>query len=501
MTDATPPELAVEDVLAALPPATEPLVRRLVRSARSLGLRVHLVGGPVRDLLLGREIRDVDLLVQDDARASGDDRGPAARLARAAASAGGRVLEHGRFGTVRIEEEGAHVDLASARSEVYPRPGALPEVAPGSFEDDMARRDFSVNAMAIPLPHVRRGTLTTVLDPRGGLADLAERRLRVMHPQSFHDDPTRALRAARLAARLEFTLTRGSRSALRDALRDGVFGAVSGERLFREVQRCFSDATLGLNPAQALRLLASWHVLPALEPGLDLPRESLAPLRRVGRFVAEPLWKYTGCAPWQPGLAIWLAPQSAALRRRTLARFAVRGEVADRIIGFAAVRQRTLAELARVRGRGAVDALLSALPEDTLQALHASCDAPERKRLVRWAAEDRPQRAPVSGADLVELGLAGPEVGRVLARLRAAHLDGDVANREEALALATELARSDRARRKPGRPGRPGRALAKAGGRKERSAKAAARKQSARKAARGRPTAKASPDPEPESGS
>jgi hypothetical protein len=148
---------------------------------------------------------------------------------------------------------------------------------------------------------------------------------------------------------------------------------------------------------------------------------------------------------------LWLAPLPAALRRRTLSRFSIRGENADRIIAFPATRAQILGELARVRGRGAIDALLAPLPEDTLQALYASCEAPERKRLVRWAAEDRPRRSPVSGSDLVGLGLAGPDVGRVLARLRAAHLDGEVANREEALALATELARQDRPPRRSGR--------------------------------------------------
>jgi tRNA nucleotidyltransferase (CCA-adding enzyme) len=453
----------------------------------------------VRDLVLGRPIRDVDLLVIDPSAGEvGDDAtvSPAARLAEAARRGEGRVLEHGRFGTVRFEEESAHVDLASVRRETYRRPGALPDVEPGSFEDDMARRDFSVNAMSVPLPSVRPDATTSLLDPLGGLGDLEKRTLRVLHPHSFHDDPTRALRAARLAARLDFSLARSTRSALRDALRDGIFGGVSGERLRREIQRCFSDAALGLNPAQALRLLESWHVLQALEPGLALARESLAPLRRLGRQIAEPLWRQTACAPWQPGLALWLAPLPAALRRRTLARFSIRGEAADRIIAFPETRDRVLGDLARVRGRGAVDELLARLPEDTLQALYASCEAPERKRLVRWAAEDRPRRSPVSGADLLDLGLSGPDVGRILTRLRAAYLDGDVANREEALALATELARREKS---PGRAGRasgkrtPAKRAAKAGrsDRKQPARKAPKKKAGRKKATRKKASAKA----------
>ena len=448
----------VSDVIAAMPGETQALVRRVVAAADAEGLEAHLVGGPVRDLLLGREIRDVDLLVAPadvppEAPPGATDDSPAQALAERACAPGGRVVAHGRFGTVRLEEEGAHVDLASARTERYRRPGALPDVELATIDADLARRDFSVNAMTIPLAGIAPGERTHLNDPLGGLADLEASRLRVLHERSFHDDPTRALRAARLGARLGFTLGRSSRSALRGALRDGAFGGVSGERLRREVQRCFSDARLGLNPAAALRLLEQWHVLPALEPGLGLPREAIAPLRRFGRFVEAPLWK-TGATPaWQAGMAIWLAALPAGLGRRTLGRLSIRGDVAQRVAGFGRLRDRVLPKLAAMRGRGGVDELLAPLAEDAVEALWAWSDPAERRRIVRWAAEDRPRRSPLTGADVTALGLSGPAVGRVLARVRSAVLDGEVANREEALALATELAQrgakpSPRRRRK-----------------------------------------------------
>ncbi len=424
------------DVLAAVPTPCASLVRALAREGERLDVGVFLVGGPVRDLLLGRPLRDVDLIVE------GGGTGTALALAESTAPQGARIVAHGRFGTVRVALDGVTVDLATVRSEAYARPGALPSVGPGSLEDDLRRRDFTVNALAIALNRVARHGRPPVIEADGGRRDLEAGVLRVFHPRSFHDDPTRALRAARLAARLAFSLSRGTRSALRDALRDGAFGAVSGDRLRREIEKLFEDCTLGLDPPRALRLLAQWHVLGALEPGLELPRASATPLRRLGRALAAPPWPPGRMRPWAAGLAVWLAPLDATLRRRTLRRLSVRGELAQRLAGFPKERDAWLRALARAAGRGAIDALLGEIDEDRLLALHAWAPAPVRRRIVRWANQDRARRPPVGGADLVALGLSGPAVGRALARLRAAYLDGTVRDRADALALARELART-----------------------------------------------------------
>ncbi|MAG33405.1 MAG: hypothetical protein CL908_21220 [Deltaproteobacteria bacterium] len=427
--------VALDDVITAAPEATGALLAQIARVASARGIELHLVGGPVRDLLLDRPLSDVDLMVA----------GEAGELAAAVvAEAGEGELEfvaHDRFGTVRVESGGAHIDLARLRHETYAHPGALPDVEPGSLEQDMLRRDFSVNALVCTLDPEHPAKRRPVTDLVGGLADLARGRLRILHPRSFHDDPTRAWRAARFAARLDFSLDRGSRGALRDALRDGALGAVSGERFRRELQLAFDEAARGTHAGRILRSLSDWHVLPALEPGLVLGKDRMLPLRRLSRTIAEPDWPAPRWRPWLAGLAIWLAPLPAALRRRTLERFSVRGEQAKRIVQFGRDAERTLRTLARARGRGAVDATLVDLPEETVQALYALADAAVRRRILRWGAEDRRRRGPVGGSDLTELGLSGPEVGRTLARIRAGFLDGEIANREEALALAVEIAR------------------------------------------------------------
>jgi len=424
----------------ALSRETDALLACVLAAAESRDLGIYAVGGPVRDLLLGKPIRDVDLLVEG---------GDAAALATLAAPPDARVMPHDRFGTVQLRVGSASIDLAGSRRETYAHGGALPRVEPGSLEEDLARRDFSVNALALPLSRTAKRAHPEIVDLADGLADLAGRQLRILHPRSFHDDPTRALRAARLGPRLGFSLTRGSRSALRDALRDGVFGRVSGDRLRREWVKIFDDAQLGLDPSAVLRLLSGWHVLGALEPGLDLPRAAVIPLRRLGRAIAAPPWRSVRWRSWISGLSLWLAPTAAALRRRTLQRFSVRGEVARAVSGFPASSAGWLEALRRARGRGAIDFALAPLNEEELYALYSLADPKLRRRIARFALEDRIRRVPVSGEDLLEIGLEGPALGRVLHRIRIAYLDGALKSRDEAMALAREIAQRPVSRRKP----------------------------------------------------
>src|SRR5262245_14768680 len=264
MSRATMKRADAAAALRAIPPGLRGLVERLAAAAEGLGLGVHLVGGPVRDLLLGRALLDVDLLVE------GTRPGAAALLARAAAAPGERVVAHGRFGTVSVHAHAGVVDLAQARAERYATDGALPDVRVGTLEEDLLRRDFSVNALALPLNTPARARRPALVDAVGGRRDLAAGRLRVLHARSFHDDPTRAFRAARFAARFGFALERGSRAALAAALHAGAFGAVSGERFRAELERGFADAHA--DPGEMLTRLAGWRVLTALAPGLGVPR-------------------------------------------------------------------------------------------------------------------------------------------------------------------------------------------------------------------------------------
>ena len=222
---------------------------------------VYLVGGAVRDLLLGRGRADIDLAVEGD---------PAALAAALGAEP---LATHSRFGTMKVDWNGEELDLAAARRESYPRPGALPIVELGApIRTDLARRDFTVNAMAIPLADP-----TDLLDPYDGQVDLRGGLLRVIHDRSFLDDPTRAIRAARYATRFGFALEAGTR----DLLRAADLTTVTPERRAEELRRLAAEE----RGVRGLELLAGW--------GLVEPRpggESFALARDVDRLLAADPW-------------------------------------------------------------------------------------------------------------------------------------------------------------------------------------------------------------------
>ena len=240
----------------------------LSREAGAAGSVPYLVGGAVRDVLLGREPLDHDIALEGAVRA-------AATLVSALEDRGWTCeARHARFGTARLRTaEGERFDLAVTREETYPHPGALPVVSAGvPIGKDLARRDFSIHAMALQLgPDGVEGAL---LDPFGGEADLALRRIRLLHEGSLADDPTRVFRAARYAARLGFDLDEGFGAAMQRSVASGAFGRISGDRLRRALQEILSEE----NRAVAMELLAHLAVPSAIVAGWGVGAEALTSL-------------------------------------------------------------------------------------------------------------------------------------------------------------------------------------------------------------------------------
>ena len=238
--------------------------RSVLDSVRGLadvaGVSAYLVGGPVRDYLLSVPLTDLDICVVGDAPAL------AAKLADAI---GGRLTVHQRFGTASVATSDCAVDLVTARRETYRHPGALPDVTAGHLADDLARRDFTINAMAIPIA----GESTELVDPHGGRADLSAGAIRILHPQSFHDDPTRILRAVRYAARFGFQMDDATLEELEAALDDKAMSTLSADRIRHELERILEEA----NPLPAT-IRAS--------VALDGPPERLAELAESMRAAA-----------------------------------------------------------------------------------------------------------------------------------------------------------------------------------------------------------------------
>ncbi len=339
---------------------------------------VYLVGGAVRDLLLGRGRADLDLVIEGDAE-------------ELAASLGlTPSANHDRFGTVKVELDGHEIDVAAARSESYPQPGALPVVEPGAnIEDDLCRRDFTINAMAVPL-----AAESQLLDPHGGHEDLAHGLLRVLHPASFADDPTRAIRAARYAARLGFELETETERLLRGADLE----AVSADRRQAELLRLAAEPTAPVG----LELLAEWGLL------------------RLGarwEVLAVALPELLADSPWEGEVDPARAWVAAALGPDDLG-----------------------ADLAHAHPTRPSQAVSLAHGHDPTELLLA------RARGAEWLDDYmgvwRNVELEIDGQELLAAGVPqGPALGRGLAAALRAKLDGEIEGRDAELAAALTAAR------------------------------------------------------------
>jgi tRNA nucleotidyltransferase (CCA-adding enzyme) len=380
---------------------------------------VYLVGGTVRDILLGERGFDVDIAVEGDAIA----------FARALAAAlGGTVRAHDAFGTaVVLYGNGEHVDVVTARSEVYEAPAALPTVARAPIRDDLFRRDFTINAMAVALGGGEFGRL---VDPFDGRRDLEAKTIRVLHDRSFDDDPTRILRAIRYENRYGFRMDEHTAALARAAIDEGLLGRLTPARLRDELQPLLSEGDV----EHSLLRLAELDADRAIHPRLAAGEESVALFRRLtelrDRYRLEvPSWRLGFAA-----LARKLPPQEIEqwlgwlkLRRRDAELIAAAvsegPELVERLRDGASP-----ADVVAAAEPYAPDAPLLALALADLEPLHA------------YFARLRNVRLEVNGADLAELGLGeSPRVGEILAELRRRKLNGELDGRDSELAAAREL--------------------------------------------------------------
>jgi tRNA nucleotidyltransferase (CCA-adding enzyme) len=416
----TPERAPPAGLLARLPEGHRPVLARAAQLAAAQGAGLWLVGGVVRDLLLGVDPgRDVDLAVEGDAPAL---------AASLATELGGRILAtHAPFGTATLEvsagPESLLLDLARTRVERYPRPAALPEVRPAPVAADLIRRDFSINAIALELRADAGGLAAgRLLDPHGGQLDLAAGMLRLLHPNSLRDDPTRILRGLRLAARLRLRLDPGSQAQLGQALRERYLSLLSSERVLAELCLALEEP----RPDAALRLADSWGVTPQILPWLAWGSGLAARCERLALAtdIAEPdrplVW--AGLLLYELG-----GPELAALAGR----YPLPTEAAELLRELPQLRA-LAPELASPLPNSAVDRLLRPFSSTAVAVLHYAEPAAARAA-ERYGRVLHHTRSPLDGRDLQRLGVApGPGLGKLLAELRAAVLDGAVTTRAEA---------------------------------------------------------------------
>ena len=380
---------------------------------------VYLVGGTVRDILLGERNFDVDIAVEGDAIA----------LAQALADAlGGRVRAHRKFGTaVVIYGADERVDVVTARTEFYDAPAALPTVEHASIREDLFRRDFTINAMAVSLKGADIGRL---VDPFGGRRDLEAKTIRVLHNLSFIDDPTRIFRAIRYENRYGFRMDERSLRLARGCIEMGLVGDLSSARLRDELEALLEEGEV----EHSILRLGELGADRAIHPHLAADEEAVALLRRLTALRD----RYELDVPaWRLGLAVLARRLPPDEVYQWLQRLKVRRRDAQRIAAAVTVGPRLLerlekgaepADVVGVADPYAPDAPLYALGLADVEPLHAYF---QRLRDVRLE---------VSGADLAELGLGeSPRVGEILAELRRRKLNGELDGRDSELAAAREL--------------------------------------------------------------
>jgi tRNA nucleotidyltransferase (CCA-adding enzyme) len=388
----------VEGELFARATALAPIAAVVAAAART-GADVYLVGGTVRDLIIGRPFLDVDIAVDGDALELAAELGT---------PDGGET----RFGTITVNGDALRYDVARTRCERYPHPGALPEVAPAGIDADLERRDFSVNALALGLAGTRAGRLVA---SAGALDDLEHKRLAVLHDDSFVDDPTRLLRLARYAARLRFEPSARTRELAAEAIAGDALGSVSGTRIGNELRLLAGEP----DPVAAFEAVAALGLPWSIDT--DKTRKALDVLPEDGR--ADLLVLASVFSGWPSER---LVPELDRLGFTAGDRFTIVQAAA----AAAALTQRLSiaakpSEIAQAVGTSGVETVALAFGQGS------------PPQALAWLQDLRYRTLDITGEDLLQNGMPeGPEIGRALARARAALLDGLAPDRMSQLEVA-----------------------------------------------------------------
>ena len=402
-----------------LPEELVKFLRLAGEAAQSSGQKLYLVGGVVRDLLLGRPNLDLDLVLEGDA---------ISLARRLAGIGGGKITAHPRFGTASLRWNKWSVDLATARLETYEQPGALPSVKPGSISNDLFRRDFTINAMAIELGSGHYGRL---LDIYGGKKDLQRKYVRVLHEKSFIDDATRIWRALRYEQRLDFHL---EPDTLRWLGRDlSYLESVSGDRIRHELELALKEESPEklLRRADELGVLAKLHRSLQVDDGVagkfeQARQRNVAGVTLTGLYLA--LLVYSLSRPETEQLIAYLRPRKVTVQmfRDTLALKDKLSMPADKELPDSRL-------YALLQGFSATAIMAGSLAGDS---------ALVSRRLDRYLGKLRSVKTALSGEDLKKMGVApGPAIKEILMTLLGARLDGKVTTRQQEEALARRLAR------------------------------------------------------------
>jgi tRNA nucleotidyltransferase (CCA-adding enzyme) len=392
------------------------LVKDISGQAANLGQRAYLVGGLVRDLLLGYPNFDLDLVVEGDA----------VKLAqKAAETSQAKLLAHHRFGTAKLRYENFTLDLATARKETYARPGALPAVTPGTLKDDLVRRDFSINAMAISLAPNDYGEL---VDPYQGKNDLEHHLIRILHPGSFTDDATRILRGVCYEQRFDFEFEAQTARLLKRDI--PMLDTISSDRIRHELEHIFEEN----RPELVIDRLGALGVLDRLSPSLkgdgwiadkfDEARRLKKPAQLPSLYFCLLVYSFS-----RKDIEQFLARLNIPAKLSRAMRDTLRLKTSLPLLDKPSLKPSEIYYLLRQHEPLAIQANAIATKSSTAH-----------RNLQLFLTKLRYVKTSLDGDELKKLGIsAGPKMGKVLQVLHKAKLDGEVRTRADEKKLALSL--------------------------------------------------------------
>ncbi|OIO37604.1 MAG: hypothetical protein AUJ75_03945 [Candidatus Omnitrophica bacterium CG1_02_49_10] len=409
-----------------LPKAAMNILKTVGKTADGYGYKVYLVGGMVRDIFLGIGQIDFDFTVERDA----------VKFAETLAKKlKGKVVNYKRFGTATIyARNGLRTDLSTARREKYVKPGALPKVRPGVIRDDMHRRDFTVNAMAVSLNKCRFGEL---IDFYGGIRDLKEKRISVLHEESFIDDATRILRAVRFESRYGFRMDARTESLLKKALKRKIFSTISPERFRNEIVYLLNEP----EPIKPLERMKELGILRFIDGSMKLSEESAGIIRNIGKSIRQDkaLYGDSGIKGW----LIYLMALTHGFKRNRLeglsSKLALSSDERKKLLSLESLpaKERFLRSGKRLPP-SRVFSLLKDLSPEAMVLLASSGGSKRLNARVReYLKKYSDAGLLISGEDFKKRGFVpGPAFRRVLEDTLYAKLDGKIKGKNQELDFA-----------------------------------------------------------------
>lgn len=400
------------------PSAVSEILKLAGEAADGLGFNAYIVGGSVRDLLRGQENLDIDIVIEGDGIMFARELGR--RL-------GAKVKTHERFGTARVVTAALKLDIATARTEYYESPAALPTVEMSSIKKDLYRRDFTINTLAVKLNQKDFGLL---IDFFGGQRDLREKTIRVLHNLSFIEDPTRAFRAVRFSERFGFKLSKHTENLIKSALRMSLFDKLSGSRLYEELLMTFNET----EPVMAVKKLSEYGLLKAIHPTLVFDEAMQSVLQSVHDTLS---WFNLLFLEEKPDRgALYLMTLLSALtdnaREEALSRLSAPSKTKEKI-NKGIVKAREEIRLLPLHDPAKIYmALINLDIETILFAMALTPDNSRKKEISLYLLELRKVKPYIKGEDLKKMGLApGPSYSEILDAVLGEKLKGRVKTRED----------------------------------------------------------------------